>query len=69
MANLLRKLSHHDIKKTATLARSKTYGGDLTKLERRLTVGTQSFIFYVVKLTFYNSYINLTFHTHTSLLQ
>lgn len=36
MAGLLRKLSHHDVKKVSTLVRSKTYESDLTKLEKRL---------------------------------
>lgn len=38
MASLLRKVSTHDFKKVSTLARSKTYGNDLTKLEKRLPV-------------------------------
>jgi len=67
MSNLLRRVSHHDIKKDKTLVRSKTYGSDLTKLEKRLPVSILYFS-YVVKLKFYNSYINLTFHIHLSLL-
>lgn len=38
MAGLLRKLSHHDMKKSGTLVRSKTYDGELTKLDKRLPV-------------------------------
>lgn len=38
VANLLRRVSHHDVKKSSTLARSKTYDSDLTKLEKRLPV-------------------------------
>ncbi|CAF0727338.1 unnamed protein product [Rotaria sordida] len=37
MSNLLHRVSHHDIKKVATLVKSKTYSHDLTKLDRRLT--------------------------------
>jgi hypothetical protein len=58
MASLLRKVSHHDIKKVTTLVRSKTYDGDLTKLDKRITVSLLYFFSsYVVKLKFYNSYV------------
>ena len=46
MAGLLRKVSHPDLKKVTTLVRSKTYGNDLTKLEKRLPVS----IFYILFL-------------------
>jgi hypothetical protein len=65
MANLLRRVSHNDVKKAATLARSKTYDSDLTKLDKRLPVSVRvlcvsSFLISsslfrdVVKLTLYN---------------
>jgi hypothetical protein len=38
MASLLRKVSHHDVRKVATLVRSKTYDSGLAKLEKRLPV-------------------------------
>jgi hypothetical protein len=37
MSNLLRKISHHDVKRS-TLKRSKTCDSGLFKLEKRLTV-------------------------------
>ena len=55
MASLLRKVSHHDIKKVTTLVRSKTYDSGLTKLEKRLPVSIL-YPSYIVKLTLYNSY-------------
>ncbi|CAF3550228.1 unnamed protein product [Rotaria socialis] len=36
MSSLLRRISHHDMKKVTTLVRSKTYESDLAKLDRRL---------------------------------
>ena len=59
MANLLRRVSHSDVKKAATLARSKTYDSDLTKLDKRLPVSVRvpcfsSLFRDVVKLTLYN---------------
>ena len=38
MSNLLRKLSHNEIRNPTTLARSKTSVSDLAKLEKRLSV-------------------------------
>ena len=38
MANLLRRVSHQDVKRPATLARSQTCDSELTKLEKRLPV-------------------------------
>ena len=45
MANLLRRVSHSDVKKAATLARSKTYDSDLTKLDKRLPVSVRVLCF------------------------
>lgn len=65
MSSLLRKVSHHELKKVSTLVRSRTYESDLTKLDKILPVCIADFS-HVVKLTSYKSYRNVTFHIHTS---